>query len=240
MRLIYLAIFAFLLACQPALAADADIGNATTLDINAQVDVKAEPDIATVSAGVMTSAATADAAMKENGTRMNAVFKALKDAGIADKDIQTSGININAQYEYKQNETPRVTGYQASNNVSVIIRDLKNIGPVLDALVAQGANQMNGPTFTLENPDAVLDQARKDAVAKARKRAELYAAATGLKIIKIRNISESANNGNPVPYPMMAMRAKMADATAESTPVASGQVSLGVTVNVTYELGQSN
>ncbi len=209
----------------------------TTFDITAQADIKAEPDIAMVSAGVLTVAKTADAAMKENAVRMNAIFKSLKAAGIADKDQQTSGININPQYVYEDNKSPKITGYQASNTVNVTIRDLKKIGPALDALIAQGANQLNGPTFTLDNPEDLLNQARKDAVEKARKRAELYATATGLKIKKIRNLSENANMGGPVPYPAMARKMMMASAdAAESTPVAAGQVNLNVTVNITYEL----
>jgi uncharacterized protein YggE len=236
MRIIML-ISAFMLAALPVMAQQNNTDTATTLEINAQQEVKAEPDIATISAGVLTIAKTADAAMKENATKMNAIFSALKKAGIDAKDQQTSGITVNPQYVYQENKAPQITGYQANNSVNVTLRDLKNIGPVLDTLIAQGANQINGPSFTLDNPEALLDKARKDAVDKARKRAEIYASATSMKIKKIRSITENTNVGMPAPYPIMARKMMMAAAApAEATPVASGQVTLSVTVNITYEL----
>jgi uncharacterized protein YggE len=236
MRIIML-IAAFLLVIPPVMAAEEN-NQATTLEINAQQEVKAEPDIATISAGVLTVAKTAEGAMKDNATKMNALFAALKKAGIEAKDQQTSGITVNPQYLYVENKAPQITGYQANNSLNVTLRDLKNIGPVLDALIAQGANQINGPSFTLDNPDALLDKARKDAVDKAHKRAEIYASATGMKIKRIRSISESTSVGMPPPYPMMArkMMAMAVAAPAEATPVASGQVNLSVNVNITYEL----
>lgn len=237
MRLIPLSILAAMLLFASSASAQEgkQMSDATTLEISAQVDVKAEPDVASITAGVMTSETTAEAAMKENATRMNAIFKALKEAKIAEKDIQTSGININAQYNYEERQAPKLIGYQANNNVTILIRDLQKIGSVIDALVSQGANQMNGPNFTLENPEEILDSARKEAVNKARRRAELYATAVGMKVKRIRTLSESINTGGAPPYPMMAMRSKMAD-TAESTPVASGQVALSVAVNISFEL----
>lgn len=210
----------------------------TTLDISAEAIVKAEPDIATISSGVLTIAKTADASMKENAVKMNAIFAALKTAGIAAKDIQTSGITVNPQYVYQDKKAPQVTGYQASNTVNVVLRDLKNIGPVLDALIAQGANQINGPTFGIDDPETLLNQARKEAVAKAAKRAAVYAEATGLKLGKIRTISENSNVGYPQPMMMARKMSSFAAASPEmmDTPVASGQVSLNVTVNISYEL----
>lgn len=215
-------------------AALADDHDLSTLEIAAQVNIKQAPDIATVTAGVVTDAPTADAAMKDNATRMNAVFAALKKAGIADKDIQSAGININPQYNYVQNEPPKVTGYQASNTVTVHLRNMENIGPVLDALVAQGVNQMNGPTFSVEDSDAALDAARTEAVKKARKRADLYAAAAGLQVKRILSITEQANMGIQPPMPMM--KAMSMEASNQATPVAPGEVELSVVVNVKYEI----
>jgi uncharacterized protein YggE len=236
MRIIML-ITAFLLVIPPVMAAEEN-NSVTTLEINAQQEVKAEPDIATVSAGVVTIDKTAETAMKENATKMNAIFAALKKAGIETKDQQTSGITVSPQYLYQESKAPQISGYQANNTVNITLHDLKAIGPVLDALLAQGANQINGPNFTLDNPDALLDKARKDAVAKARQRAEIYASATGMKIKRIRSISENTSVGNPPPYPMMArkMMSMAAASPVEATPVASGQVQLSVTVNITYEL----
>lgn len=220
-----------LLVPQPVLADDDDM---TTLEVSAQSDVKAAPDMATVSAGVMTTADTADAAMKANATSMTAVFNALKKAGVPEKDIQSAGININPQYHYGQNESPRVTGYQASNTVSVVLRNLDNIGPVLDALVAQGANQLNGPVFGIEDSDPLLDKARAAAVKKARARADIYAAAAGLKVKRIISISENA--GYVVQPPMPMMKAMAMDHAQASTPVAPGEVGLSATINVKFEL----
>lgn len=226
------------LLAQPVLAQEPQcVPTITKLDISAQASVKSDPDLATVSAGVMTIAPTADAALKDNAKHMTSVFAALKKANVKDKDIQTSGLNVSPQYNYQENKSPQIIGYQASNNVTVILRDLKNVGPVLDTLVAQGANQINGPSFTIEEPDEIMDQARKEAVQKARKRAELYAAASGLKIKRILNMSEQANYGGP-PMPMMAMKAMRAESADASSPVASGQVDVTVTVNVTFELGE--
>lgn len=226
---------AVMLVAAPVMAQTPEVSKATTLDISTEASVKAEPDLAMVSSGVVTSAKTADAAMKENATKMNAIFTALKKAGIADKDRQTSGITVNPQYHYQENKAPVITGYQASNMVNVTIRDLKKIGPVLDSLIAQGANQIQGPSFSVENPEELLNGARKEAVEKARKRAEVYAAATGLKIAKIRSISENTNIGYPQPV-MYARAAKMEMAADAATPVASGQVNLSVNVNISYEL----
>ncbi len=211
--------------------------NGTRLDVSANADVKAAPDIAIVSSGVVTIGTTADQAMKDNAAKMNAVFAAIKKANIAEKDVQTSGMSLNPQYTYEQNKPPKIVNYQANNNITIKIRDMRNIGPVLDALVAQGANQINGPSFSVDNTDALMDMARKEAVKKAHERAQLYAPAAGLKVKRIVSMSEA---GGFAPQPMVMMAARkmemaVADAAAP-TPVATGEVAMSVTVNVTYEL----
>lgn len=206
-----------------------------TLNISATAEVRAVPDTAMITAGVVTQSPTAKAAMQANATRMSAVMDAIKAAGIQPKDIQTTGINLQPQYRYAENQPPVVTSYQASNNVNVRIRKIDAIGPVMDALVAKGANQINGPTFTLANEEAALDQARKEAVARARKRAELYADAVGLRVKRIVSISEGSNMQQPMPMVRaMAMENKQAMA---DTPVAPGETSLSATVNILFELG---
>ena len=202
------------------------------LHVAAESEVRAAPDLATINTGVMTEAPTAQAALAENAKRMQAVFTALKRAGIAERDIQTSNLSINPQYAYAEREAPKLTGYQAQNQVSVIVRDLKRLGPAVDAVVAAGSNQVNGVSFGLADPDKALDQARRDAVAKARARAELYAQAAGLKVVRIVAISETAAPpiGPPMPLPMVKM------AMAEATPTAPGELAMRVTVNVAFEL----
>jgi len=204
----------------------------TRLDVVAEGSVTRVPDIVTISAGVVSQAQTAQAAMSDNATRMSATVAALKKAGVADRDIQTSAINLNPQYRYADNQPPVLTGYQATNQVSVRFRDVKRAGAILDALVAQGANQINGPNFALDEPDAALDEARTQAVTIARKRAELYARAAGLSVKRILAISEGDAAVPPRPMPMMAM-ARMDKA---ETPIEAGEQKLAVTVTVSFEL----
>jgi len=208
----------------------------TKLSISAEAEIKSVPDIATVSTGVTTIEPTPTKALQENSVKMDAVYKALTAAGIAAKDIQTSDMSVTPQYAQSlTNKTPRITAYQVDNNVSVVIRNIKNIGAVLDALIANGANQLNGPEFSLEDKSPALDEARKSAMAKAQKSAAVYAAAAGLKIKRIISISEQ---GGFVPRPMRAPRPMMAMASMSSASaiVSAGEVTTDITVNVEYEL----
>lgn len=205
----------------------------TRLDIVAEGEVTRTPDIATISAGVVTQAASASVAMSENAQRMSAAVAALKKAGIADRDIQTASINLNPQYRYGENMPPVLTGYQASNQVSVRFRDIKRAGAILDALVAVGANQINGPSFSVDKPEGALDEARTAAIAKARARADLYARAAGLSVKRILSISESGGGYTPPMPPMVMMRAQEKSA---DTSVEAGEQRLSVTVSVSFEL----
>jgi uncharacterized protein YggE len=136
----------------------------TRLDVVATGEVARTPDIATISAGVVTQSATPSAALSDNAARMAASIAALRRAGVADRDIQTSALSLSPQYRYQENSPPVITGYQASNQVTVRFRDVKRAGPILDTLVAQGANQINGPTFSVDKPEPALDEARTRAV----------------------------------------------------------------------------
>jgi len=138
----------------------------TLVSVQANADVTRVPDVATVSAGVVTQAADANAAMRANAAEMDKVMSAIRAAGIAERDIQTSGINLNPQYRYAENQPPVITGYQASNTVSLKVRDIGKLGKVLDALVASGANQVNGPMFEIDVPEAAYDEGRRAALAK--------------------------------------------------------------------------
>lgn len=206
----------------------------TVLDVSAQGESKRTPDIATVSAGVVSQAADAASAMRETATRMDRVIAALKKAGIADRDLRTANISLQPQYRYENNKPPVVTGYQASNTVTVRFRDIGKAGSVLDALVATGANQINGPDLGLDNPDAAMDEARIDAIAKARARAELYAKAAGLKVKRILSISEG-NFDMPRPMPIM-MRAQAMVADGAESKILPGEQNVNVTVSVRFEL----
>jgi len=204
----------------------------TRLDISAEGEVTRAPDVATISAGVVTQAATAGEAMSANAQRMAATVNALKRAGVADRDIQTSSLSLNPQYRYGENVPPVITGYQASNQVTVRFREIARAGRILDTLVAQGANQINGPSFSVDQPDAALDEARTRAVAKARARAELYARAAGLRVKRILSISEGGGYAPPPPMPVMAMARR----EAADTPIEAGEQKLSVSVSVSFEL----
>jgi uncharacterized protein len=206
----------------------------TRLDIQAQGETRVVPDIAVISAGVVTQAADAQTAMRENATRMNKVIAALKQAGVADKDIQTTSVNLSPQYRYAQNEVPVITGYQANNDVTVRFRDIGKSGAVLDALVKQGANQINGPSLMVDKPEAAQDAARLAAMKTARARADLYAKAAGMTVKRIVSISESVDSYGG-PQPMMMARG-MADGAEAKTTVAPGEKAIGVTLSIVYEL----
>jgi len=203
----------------------------TELDISATGISTRTPDIATIGAGVVTQAPKAGEAMAANAKAMTATIAALKRAGVADRDIQTQSINLQPQYRYGDNQPPVLTGYQASNRVSVRLRDLQGAGGVIDALVGAGANQIDGPTLSVEHPEAALDEARAKALATARARADLYAKAAGLTVRRIVRISESEEARLP-PRPMAMMAMKRADAT----PVEVGEQELAVNLSVVFEL----
>lgn len=217
-------------ASSPAASSDG-----TLLSVSARAEASRVPDVASLSTGVVTQAADAKAALRANAEQMNKVMAAIKAAGIADKDIQTSGINVNPQYKYADNRAPTITGYQASNTVSVKVREIDKLGKVLDALVASGANQVNGPSFEIDKPEAVYDEARRAALEQAQARAEMYAKALGMRVRRIVSISEGG--GFQPPRPMMMAKAAMAD-NFESSPVSPGETTLTANLDVVFELGR--
>ncbi len=220
-------------AAAPEAAPVAQAIAGTRLDISATGSVSRVPDLAIISAGVVTKAATASAAIADNAARMERVRAALKRAGIAERDIQTSSINLNPDYRYQDNQPPVLTGYQASNNVSVKFRDIRNSGSVLDALVAQGANQINGPSLAIDKPEAAYDEARTRALAVGRKRAELYARSLGMRVGRLLSVSESGGYRSPMPMPMMAQAERSSDA---KTGIDPGSQDLEVTLAMSFEL----
>lgn len=228
----------------------------TLLSLSAEGQSRRTPDIALFSAGVVTQARTASEAMADNSRKMDQVVTALKRAGIADRDIQTSAINLSpvysnperdAQIRARQTGQPyippppeeqiqRIIGYQARNTVQVRVRDLANMGRVIDALVNVGANEINGPNFTLDDQRAALDEARTQAIAEGRQRAELYARAAGLRVARILSISEGGGY-YPVQRDMIiATGSGPAAPPPPPTPVQPGELTLGVSVSMQFEL----
>jgi uncharacterized protein YggE len=219
-------------AQQPATITQTIAG--TRLDISATGDVTRVPDLAIISAGVQTRSATASGAIQQAATRMARVRKALTDAGVADRDIQTSTISLNPEYTYANNQPPKLNGYTASNQLSVRFRDIANAGKILDALVSQGANTINGPTLTIDKPESALDEARARAVTAGRARAELYARSLGMRIVRLVSVSESSSSF-PMPPPM-PMYARAEVAQAADSKIDPGEQKLQVNVAMTFEL----
>ncbi len=248
MKSAFLATLALAAMAVPAIAEAQQAGPApsmaagsTLLTVSAEGRSARKPDLALFSAGVTSSGKTAGEALSANSADMTRVIAALRRAGIADKDIQTSQISLNPVYAQQRPRTdgtmepeqPLIVGYQVTNTVSVRQRKLGEFGAVIDTLVSAGANQVNGPSFQIDNPDEALDEARTEAVAKARLRANLYARAAGLKVLRILSISETSGYA-PQPN-VMYSRAMAADAGG-APPVAAGEVALNASVTVQFEL----
>ena len=205
----------------------------TRLDISATGEATRVPDLAIISAGVVTRSATASGAIQQAATRMARVRDALRQAGIADRDIQTSNISLNPEYTYVNNQPPKLNGYSATNQVSVRFRDIASSGAILDALVKEGANQISGPNLTIDKPEAALDEARTKAVAAGRARAELYARSLGMRIVRVVSVSESGGYAPP-PMPPMVMMAERSQAA--DSKIDAGEQKLQVSVTMTFEL----
>ncbi|MFN4289097.1 MAG: SIMPL domain-containing protein [Brevundimonas sp.] len=207
-----------------------------TFTLSAYGEVRVAPDLATINFAVVTEAATAEAAMRQNRERMNQVMAALRRAGISERDIQTSGLNLSAQYDYVQNEPPRLRGYQATNQVTVRVLDLDRVGSTADAVVSAGVNQINGISFGLRDPQTAENAAREQAVRALQARAQLYANATGMRLIGLRSLTEGASYA---PQPPMPMYARMASMEADSsTPVAPGELTLRITITGVYDVAR--
>jgi uncharacterized protein YggE len=218
----------------PAAAAVQVTAAGPVVELTVHENVELEPDLVNVSAGVTSQASTAVEAMRANAQAMTAVVDRIKQLGIAERDIQTAGINLGAMYDYDQEARRQVfRGYQASNRVSVKLREVDRTGPVLDALVAAGATDLSGPEFSVEDDSAARAQARRTAMETARTQALDYARSSGFTDIRLLEIRESVAMQPPMPM-MREVRLQAADAA--STPVQPGLVQAGVTVTVSYEL----
>jgi len=200
------------------------------VELNINESVEAAPDQATVSAGVTTTEPTATAAMRRNAEEMTRVIARIKALGIAERDIQTTGVALGPQYDY-QNGNPVFRGYQASNRVSVILRKIDDTGRVLDALVEAGATDIGGPTFAIADDTAIKEQARKAAVARGAAQARAYAAMLGYTDVRVLALSESLAGGVQPYAPAKTLRLETA-----ATPIEPGMVGTDVNLTITYEL----
>ena len=235
------ALAAFTLAVSPA-ALSAQVQQVMQVDANSplvtltvQEEVQSAPTLATLSAGVTTQATTASEALRQNAQKMTAVVAELKKRGIPAKDIQTSGINLNAQYDYnnREGQPPLLTGYQASNNVTIKTRDIAKIGELLDALVAVGGNNISGPNFSIEDDSKLKFAARDKALQTAQAQANFYAQRSGYKSAKLVSITEGSSGYRG---PMPVMMESRAAGKADFSPVEPGEVGTGVTLTIQYRL----
>lgn len=202
-----------------------------TVSVTGEASISVPPDLAQVDSGVTTEAKTAREASEANNKAMGGVLQALKNAGIAEKDIQTSRLSLSPQSAPNRNANAPflIVGYRASNRVTVTIRDITKVADTIDVLVSAGANEISGISFMVSKASKVLDDARSEAIADARRKAEIYAKAANISIGAPISISEETAPG-PMPY------RKMAADMAASAPVAQGQETLRVSVSVSYEI----
>ncbi len=225
------------------------------LNVTAEGHSRRTPDLALFNAGVVTQGTNAAEALAANSTRMERVVAALKRAGIEDRDLQTASVSLQPRYSDPEREAqtrarelrqpyvpptegPRIIGYEARNNLQVRVRRLDRMGRIIDTLVTEGANQIDGPSFTVDDQRAALDEARTQAMANARARADLYARAAGLRVARILSISEGGGYF-PVAREVL-MTSSMAGAPPPPPPppppFAAGEVALGVSLSVQFEM----
>jgi uncharacterized protein YggE len=214
------------LAAAPALA---QVTAPAAITVTGEASVSVPPDLAQIDGGVTTEAKTAREASEANNAAMGKVLLALKGAGIDEKDFQTSRLSLQPQYAPNRSGPNAVTGYQASNHVTIKLHDVSKVAQVIDMLVAAGANNIGGINFMVSAASKLLDEAREQAIADARRKAEIYAKAAGVVLGSPISISEE---GSPAPMPFRKMAAGM----AASAPVAQGEETLQVTVNVSWAI----
>ncbi len=220
-----------------AQAASAQEAPIRTIVVSGAGEASAVPDQAQISAGVVSQAGTAEAALEANTDAMEQIFETLENAGVEERNIRTSNFSVSPQYEVPPNNggnrgQRRIVGYQVSNQLTVIVEAIDDLGGILDVLVRSGANQLNGISFSISDPKPLEEEARRAAVQDAIAKAQTLADAAGVSLGPIISIQEGGGNYRP-PMPMMAMRAESFDS---SVPVARGESTIGVSVSITYAI----
>ena len=212
----------------------AEVVTGTRLNVTAEGRVTRPPDYVAISAGVTTEAQGASDAIRRNAVQMERVRAALRGAGIADRDIRTSALNLRAEWREIDNGPRQFAGYSASNMLNIRFRDIASAGRVIDALVGAGVNQINGPTLGIDRPEPALDEARTRAISTARARAELYARALGMRVKRVLTVSEANMGGGG--YGNFANAGVINLADQADTEIAPGVQALTVSVTVSFEL----
>lgn len=213
----------------------AEASKSRTITMTGRATIGATPDRVEITLGVSSKAETAKDALTLNNVNMNQIISTLKENGVEEKYILTSNFSIHADYQhFKDGRPAQVRGYNVSNTVrvQVQVQDVKKLGPLLDKVVSAGSNQVHGIRFYVSNAEEIKDKARKKAVERARRKAELYTEAAGVKLGKVMVISESAHHAGNNPVPM----ARSLKAEATSVPISGGEQQLGVSVTISWEL----
>ncbi len=225
-------IVALSLGCARGVAAQDDGPDRPSLRVFGTGEVAAAPDTAQIHTGVVTEAVTAKEAVDANSRAMQEVIAALRELGVDPKDVQTERFDVTPQYRHEPNrkEPPRIVGYRASNGVRVIVRELEGVGRILDGVVQAGANEMRGISFSVAEPQPLLDEARKRAVADARRKAGLFAEAAEVELGRVLSLEEQGTSA-PIPLARVARAEAMA-----AVPVEPGQLELSANVVLVFAI----
>jgi uncharacterized protein YggE len=225
------AVIGLLAAISPAFAEGGKMPR--IISLSGHGEVRATPDIAYVTSGVVTQGATAAEALAANTKAMTDLFAALKESGIEDRDVQTSNFSVQPRYDFSNNQAPKMVGYDVSNNVTVTLRKVDTLGALLDRMVQSGSNQISGISFDVSKPDDAMDEARKLATEDATRKAKVYAKAMSIELGNVMQVSEGS--AAQPPMPMVRSTMMKADA-APPVPMAAGEQTLAVDVNVIWEI----
>jgi uncharacterized protein YggE len=235
MHRITAAFFTLALLATPALAVDQP--PTPTLTATAEGEMLVVPDIVTVTLGVISEAKSAAEALASNSKDMETVIAAIKAAGVPEKDIATTGFNVSPVYVRPTPDQPdiqpKITGYQVSNQLRVTIRDLRASGGILDKVIAAGANQVNGISFDVAHPDQPADAALKDAIAQAKKKAELMAEAAGVELVRILSVTTGSG-----PRPVFVAFDGGMPRAANAVPVMAGERTVSATATIVWEIAE--
>ena len=227
---------------QPAFAQEKNVSEKqqTFVIVTGEGEVQAAPDMAILDLSVLREAKTAREALTDNNKAMSKVLGAMKEAGIEDRDLQTSGVNIQPTYTYPNDKNglkaPKIIGYNVTNGLTVRVRDLDKVGDLLDKSIDLGVNQSGGLRFVNDDPSKVLMDARKKAMGNAMEKAKILTETAGAKLGRVLEITEYVNNGRPMPMARTKMIAMAAEASGDSVPLSAGENSYNVNVTVKFEI----
>ncbi|HWD13369.1 SIMPL domain-containing protein [Pseudochrobactrum sp. sp1633] len=229
---------------QPAFAQEKNVSEKQQafIMVTGEGEVQAAPDMAILDLTVLREAKTAREAMTDNNKAMTQVLAAMKEAGIEDRDLQTSGVNIQPTYTYPSDKNglkaPKIIGYSVTNGLTVRVRDLNKVGDLLDKSIDLGVNQSGGLRFINDDPSKQLTDARKKAMENALEKAKVLTETAGAKLGRVLEISEYSNSPRPIAMARTKMVAMSAEAAGDSVPVSAGENSYNVNVNVKFEITQ--